>query len=496
MSCLPMFRLATAWGNVAPVRRALRLLERLPGREPPPVRPSAPAARRFRGVASCLFFGLFASAPAAFAGQGMYVDVDACMPAAAMSIDGVQCMAEAPRPLLALRQYVEASDDWSCLSSPSTFALSIWSAAHKVASYSVSVSAWGSRVERTFDDPAYPSVATLYSRFGLVGSQDALHISSTAQDMASWMGSVNPRLQVGQLVLPGTHDSGTAGIDGDSRLTPDAGPEIVRAAGVAPALVAGWSRTQSVDVAGQLRRGSRYLDLRLCGGSDVDSIYTCHAMAGEKFSDVVRQVREFVSAHQSELVIMDMNHWYPTAGTEQNLMRNSVYQYLQAQLGPLLAGRDRYGPTSMLGALQAARRTVIAASDRPMGYGFVWTSVNTPDIGACGDSTDICSYWPHSARLEQQTQRLSAVLDTLRSRPHPYLFVVQTQLTPDLDTIERGLSGGQYSDLGGFTGSYKHGMREYLDTPHRFDGLSGLILIEDFSDGIDLTRTALGIMGG
>ena len=441
------------------------------------------------------FSGLVFAAPLAHAGQGLYLDVLAYMPSASMTIDSVQCMDGSPQPVLMQRQYVEASDAWSCLYTPSTFSLSIWSAARKVASYAVTVSAWGSRVESTGGDPAYLSIATMYPRFGVLGSQDVLNISSTDLDLASWMQGVNPSLQIRQLDLPGTHDSGTSDIEARSPVTPDASPAIARAAEIAPGLIAGWSRAQSVDVAGQLQRGIRYLDLRLCGGSDVDTIVTCHAMAGQSFTDVVGQVKAFVSAHPTELVIMDMNHWYPAPGTELNVMRNSVYQYLQAQLGPMLAGRDHYDPSSTLGTLQTARRTVIAATDQPMGYAFLWTSVNTTNIGKCGASTDICSYWPESAQLDQQKQRLTAVLDDLRSRPHPYLFVLQTQLTPDLDTILKGLGDGKYSNLKGFTGSYEYGMRGYLDTPHLFDGLSGLIFIQDFSNGIDLTHRVTSMMG-
>ena len=448
-----------------------------------------------RALRRLCVLALLLGSPLAHAGQGLYMDVDAYVPSASMTIDSAQCMQASPQAVLVQRQYVEASNNWSCLYSPSTFSLSIWSGAQKVASYQVTVSARGSQVDTTYSNPAYQSDATLYSRFGLVGNQDWLHISTTAQDLRAWMRHVNPALQINQLVLPGTHDSGTADLSAKSRVTADASAAIAKAAVVVPGLIAGWSRAQSVDVAGQLRRGIRYLDLRLCGGSDVDSMYTCHAMTGEKFTDVVEQVKSFVSAHPSELVIMDMNHWYPASGTDANNMRNHAYQYLQQQLGSILAGRDRYGPTSTLGSLQAARHTVIAASDDPMGYSYLWSSVNTSNIDRCGERTDICSYWPESSDLRQQTQRLRDVLDALRSRPHPYLFVVQTQLTPDPKSILSGLRGAKYSNLDQFTGSYKYEMTNFLDTPHLFDGLSGLIFIEDFSNGIDLTHRAMSMMG-
>lgn len=439
--------------------------------------------------------GLLLAAPLAHAGQGMYMEVDAYVPSAKLTIDHQRCMRDAPQPMLGRRQYLEANDSWACFGSDSNFEVSIWSAARKVASYQVDVSAWGSKVTTAYHDPAFAEQATLYPHFGVVGSQDVLQISATSQDLRSWMQKIDPKLQIRQLVLPGTHDSGTADLSSNSATTADASSAIATAAVLAPSLIAGWSKSQSADIPAQLQRGTRYLDLRLCGGNDVDSVYTCHAMAGEKFTELVMKIRQFVQQYPSELVIMDMNHWYAAPGADENAMRNNVYQYLQEKLGPMLAGRDHYNPGSSLGELQAARRTVIAAADRSMGYSYLWNSVNTSSIHQCGRSTDICSYWPESAQLAQQTDRLTQVLDTLRGQSRPYLFVVQTQLTPDVSTILKGMSGGDSHDLLQYTGMYKSGMRSYLDTPRLFDQLSGLIFIEDFSNGIDLTHRAMRMMG-
>lgn len=436
---------------------------------------------------------LLLAAPLARAGgQGMYLSVDAHLPSAALSVDGGHCLSAWPQGTLGKRQYVEADNGLSCLLSPSWFSISIWSAGDKVATYEVRLSAFGSQVETRYKNPAYKSIAELYPHYAISGTQDWLDISATGLDTASWMSRVPPKLRINQLVLPGSHDSGTADLTQDSAVTPDASAVIAHAASIAPGLVAGWSKAQGTDVAGQLRRGVRYFDLRLCGGSDVQSVYTCHAMSGEKLVDIVQQVKSFVTDHPSELVILDMNHWYVQPGGNATQMRASVFQYLYDQLGPMLAGRDRFGPTSTLGELQAAHRTVIAAADQQEGFSYLWRSVNTEDLANCGG--DICSYWPASSDLAQQTQRLGAALDALRAQGHSYLFVVQTQLTPDTSTILDGL-GGDASNLLQYTGTYKYQMESYLDTPGLFKGLSGLILIEDFTNGIDLTERAMNMMG-
>ena len=446
--------------------------------------------------AICLL-GLLFGSQLAQAGQGMYMDVQAYVPSAAMTIDSVQCMNPSPGPELARRQYVEGRDDWSCGGIPSTFTMSIWSAAKKVASYQVTLSAWGSTAVGLYSDPGFLSIATLYPHFGLQGNQDSMRISVTGQNMQTWMRKINPDLQINQLVLPGSHDSGSAGISRNSPATADASPIIADAIAVAPSLVAGWSRSQNVDVAGQLRRGIRYLDLRLCGGTDVDGIHTCHSMAGQKLTDVIAQVKEFATRNPSELVILDFNHWYAQGSSDENEMRRNTYDYVQEQFGRMLASRREFGPTSRLRDMLSAGRTVIVASDSAfrLGYDYLWSSENTTDLDNCGNSTDICSYWPESSQLVPQTQSLTTALNTLRWQKNPFLLVVQTQLTPDIGTVLMGLTGGASYDLQEFTGTYKYPMGAFLDTPHLFDGVSGLIFIEDFSNGIDLTHRALRMMG-
>ena len=105
------------------------------------------------------------------------------------------------------------------------------------------------------------------------------------------------------------------------------------------------------------------------------------------------------------------------------------------------------------------------------------------------------SYWPESSSEGQQIQRLKTALEAVRSPTRGYLFVVQTQPTPDTSTILRGLTGTAPGGLLAFTGVYQAGMQAFLDDPQWFRGLSGLVFIEDFSNGIDLTQRAMRMMG-
>ena len=254
-----------------------------------------------------------------------------------------------------------------------------------------------------------------------------------------------------------------------------------------PGVVAGWSKSQFNSIAEQLNNGTRYFDLRLCGGASVDSIYTCHALTGEKFTDVINAVKTFNLAHPKELVILDLNHWYNNDNNLPQMMSN-VYNYTQNTLGGAIAERSSYNINTDLGTYWANNKAVIISSVDTQLNPMVWQSVNSPVITDCNDSTDICSYWPNSTDLNVQKDKLNTALNYLRTTPHNYLFVLQAQMTPDTQTIIDGLFKPDPGSLLSFTEAYKYNMTSYLANPELFNGLAGLIFIEDFTNGIDLTE--------
>jgi hypothetical protein len=195
----------------------------------------------------------------------------------------------------------------------------------------------------------------------------------TAISTANWMGTLKDQLRnvrLNALTIPGTHDSGASGFSAQSVTAPDflvdlatsvnswagtvksqesACPSIIypgctasldsvvtilnglsaqvatirvgtNLGAAVPKIadyVAAQSNAQDRDIAQQLNDGIRYLDLRLCAPTGpLPEVTLCHGLYNQQagITLVLRQIHDFVVAHPSEIVIVDVNHFYGVDG--------------------------------------------------------------------------------------------------------------------------------------------------------------------------------------
>ncbi|MFC3434369.1 hypothetical protein [Nocardia seriolae] len=139
----------------------------------------------------------------------------------------------------------------------------------------------------------------------------------------SWMGSLGAHFAnrpLHQLVIPGTHDSGTYGLDpgkGFSRDSSAFGDFLDPTGNTTLA----WGRSQDRDILTQLRSGIRFLDLRVenrphphpiqpHGGPHPDDrpwqhrIHIVHSLYGPNVAEVLVPVEQFLSNHRKEVVVL------------------------------------------------------------------------------------------------------------------------------------------------------------------------------------------------
>jgi len=136
-------------------------------------------------------------------------------------------------------------------------------------------------------------------------------------DVANWMAQLVTHIAdtpLHRLRLPGTHDSGAYHL---SRTRMGDLPAWLRAVNNATRgivtrpitpIIAGWGEAQSLDVYNQLKRGARYLDLRVV--HERGGYFTEHGMAGASYEDVLTQVAAFLTDHASEIVLCVFNHFH------------------------------------------------------------------------------------------------------------------------------------------------------------------------------------------
>ena len=168
--------------------------------------------------------------------------------------------------------------------------------------------------------------------------QQPQHTLSTSTPANSgWLGSLPDQdVVVADLLLPGTHDSATGCLE----LTPDCLPgspgmgcsiakdntvaNLAAAGGLSASQTAtlsmlwawlrkyliAWTKTQTLDIPGQLRGGARWLDLRVRRGGSPSELYLHHGPVTLELTlaQVLEEVRAFLTDNPTEFVVVMVGH--------------------------------------------------------------------------------------------------------------------------------------------------------------------------------------------
>lgn len=188
---------------------------------------------------------------------------------------------------------------------------------------------------------------------------------------ANWMAQIPNDRILNQLIIPGTHDSGTYGITPDSLFSLSSDDVLplwletisnLLPKSIIRPIVAKWSKTQPDSLTQQLNAGIRYFDMRVChftNGSNIDDFYLCHTLLGETLSDALTQIQQFALSHPDEIIILDINHIYNIKSDDDE---TQLMQLLSHNLSGV-AVANTYTPTSTIGAIRASKRNVIILMD-------------------------------------------------------------------------------------------------------------------------------------
>ena len=128
------------------------------------------------------------------------------------------------------------------------------------------------------------------------------------EDLSSWMGKIDDTAPLNKIAIPGSHDSGTAGIC--------------------------WlGETQTYSIGQQLMSGARYFDIRV--HKDGDELTIFHSVFdGVEFADVLSDIKEFILEKPTETLILDFQHF---KGDSQDAVRELLEE-------ELLLRRERQRP--------------------------------------------------------------------------------------------------------------------------------------------------------
>jgi hypothetical protein len=179
--------------------------------------------------------------------------------------------------------------------------------------------------------------------------------------MTALAAQIGPR-QINQILIPGSHDSGTYSL--------------------APILGLGpWSICQDQNITSQLNFGIRYFDLRFWKSrwsGDYRIFHGAYPSTGALLSNVLKYFYTFTSANTQEILILDFQEFANFETSDYS----SVAESLQSQFGGQLAPYDSSGttganPTFTVDNIQTKNWQIIVLFNCPTAsvftnYSFLW----------------------------------------------------------------------------------------------------------------------------
>jgi len=222
------------------------------------------------------------------------------------------------------------------------------------------------------------------------------------------------KTRVVDLVLPGTHDSGSYAITASSPPAPGEPEAYSKVGDIASA----WSKTQDRTLEEQLRGGVRYLDLRVAHFED--RLVLVHGLVSCDLDDALMGVHRFARDEPREPVLLDLQAM-PGAGAHDKL-----HKLLQETLGEHLFDKVAPPETWTLGHLWSAKRSLICIVGHPE------FAAREPEYRG---RRLLDSVWTNSRKVETLRTRLDS---SLRGRDRDRFQCAYLTFTPELETIFAG----------------------------------------------------------
>lgn len=258
---------------------------------------------------------------------------------------------------------------------------------------------------------------------------------------ANWMSTIPKDRTLNEIIIPGTHDSGSYAITPSSHFSlSDPGPlptwleaiSNILPVSILRPIVAGWSKTQPYTISDQLNNGIRYFDFRICYLNN--HFYFCHTMLSDLTENGLDAIAAFAKTHPSEILILDFNHIY---GVTDSATQSAFLQLLQNKLGDI-AIPNSFQPTDTIETMRESKKQVIILMDT--------TQPITPNLQQFATTylwheSNINSPWPDASHTNDLKNDLDTEVafraKTVSSATN--LFVLQAIKTADNNQVINGI---------------------------------------------------------
>lgn len=318
----------------------------------------------------------------------------------------------------------------------------------------------------------------------LVDDFEVLHIKALEDnDYSQWMENLPNEKQLcplKDLVIPGSHDSGTFFLDQNMEIGPDESSAIQTLGSifgkVAKSVIHSWSVTQSMTIYEQLLSGIRYLDLRVAYRAEEKTIRVLHGLYGWTIDQVLDEVNRFVANYPKEIVILDFNHFYKMDQAAHEKLADT----LLASFSEIFRVPGADGPNVTLQEMWGNEEKVI----------IIYHDYGVVDAYPCFWPPHlICSPWPNTADrklliefLNKQSEASSFSEDAFQ--------VTQAILTPQTSTVIQNMTSTLKDVLASRCNCHVTGWLKALcgTKCHKFN-----IIIADFVEFGDFIPTVISL---
>lgn len=278
------------------------------------------------------------------------------------------------------------------------------------------------------------NMATSGNRSAIEDSFEVLRVTALEDnDYSRWMENLPNEKQLcplKDLVIPGSHDSGTFYLDQEMEIGPDESSTIQMLGSVfgkvAKSVIHSWSVTQSMTIYEQLLSGIRYLDLRVAYRAEDKHIRVLHGLYGWTIDQVLEEVNRFVAKYPKEIVILDFNHFYNMNPAAHERLADT----LLASFSEIFRAPGEDGPNVTLQEMWGnEEKIIILYHDYAVvdAYPCFWP----PHL--------ICSPWPNTADRKLLMEFLSKQC-AATSFSEDAFQVMQAVLTPQTSTILQNMT--------------------------------------------------------
>jgi len=235
--------------------------------------------------------------------------------------------------------------------------------------------------------------------------------------------------RIKDLVLPGTHDSASYSCDTKYGFLPMA-PTVVTYPCIKN-LALSWAISQRDNLYGQLCKGARYLDLRVCKSTIDMEIRTEHTVLGEKYQQLLKDIGRFADENPKEIIVLCFSHFrynkkYPMSYQDHKNLCNMIKE----TLGDKLINRNEEFDT--INELWSKNKQILIIYQHDLhdlhdlhNHDFLINGYNTMSIP-----------WANKPRIGQLLTSLETIVN---NRDNKQYFCLQCCVTPDTLTIVKGI---------------------------------------------------------